>query len=132
MAIDPATANLDKIEHIVVLMLENCSFDRMLGYLSLEGGRADVDGLRSGMSNEAGGRTYPIEHLASTHIPNPHWDPDHSSRATDRQIWHSALCRSDRVFDVFRSLRRGAAGCEWDSCGISLCRTLTCLHRERG
>ena len=28
----------------------------------------------------------PAEHLAATHIPNPKWDPDHSSRATDRQI----------------------------------------------
>jgi len=37
--------NLQKIEHIVVLMLENRSFDHMLGYLSLEGGRDDVDGL---------------------------------------------------------------------------------------
>ena len=30
---------LERIEHIVVLMLENRSFDHMLGYLSLEGGR---------------------------------------------------------------------------------------------
>jgi len=43
-------AQLEKIEHIVVLMLENRSFDHMLGYLSLppaQGGkgRQDVDGL---------------------------------------------------------------------------------------
>src|ERR1700738_5280279 len=43
--------NLGKIDHIVVLMMENRSFDHMLGYLSLEGNRADVDGLRSGESN---------------------------------------------------------------------------------
>jgi phospholipase C len=36
-------ANLDKVEHIVVLMLENRSFDHMLGYLSFEGARSDVD-----------------------------------------------------------------------------------------
>ena len=30
---------LEPIEHIVVLMLENRSFDHMLGYLSLEGDR---------------------------------------------------------------------------------------------
>lgn len=29
-----------RIDHIVVLMMENRSFDHILGYLSLEGGRA--------------------------------------------------------------------------------------------
>ena len=29
--------NLEKIEHIVVLMMENRSFDHMLGYLKLNG-----------------------------------------------------------------------------------------------
>ena len=29
---------LQRIEHVVVLMLENRSFDHMLGYLSLEAG----------------------------------------------------------------------------------------------
>ncbi len=82
----PASTNLDKIEHIVVLMLENRSFDHMLGYLSLEGGRTDIDGLRPGMSNETGGRGYPVHRLGSTHIPNPNWDPDHSASATDAQI----------------------------------------------
>src|SRR2546423_846380 len=83
---DPATQNLAKIEHIVVLMLENRSFDHMLGYLSLEGGRADIDGLTAGISNTAAGRDYPIGHLTSTHVPDPHWDPDHSGEATDLQI----------------------------------------------
>lgn len=35
----------EKIEHIVVLMLENRSFDHMLGYLTSKKGRTDVDGL---------------------------------------------------------------------------------------
>ena len=35
------------IEHIVVLMQENRSFDNMLGYLSRENGRAGVDGLNT-------------------------------------------------------------------------------------
>jgi phospholipase C len=39
--------NLGKIDHIVVLMMENRSFDQMLGYLSLEKGRTDVDGLKA-------------------------------------------------------------------------------------
>jgi phospholipase C len=86
MSADPAAENLGKVEHVVVLMLENRSFDHMLGYLSLEGGRSDIDGLQSGMSNDAGGQAYPIKHLGSTHVPDPHWDPDHSAAATDMQI----------------------------------------------
>jgi len=47
VAQDIGMGNLEKIEHIVVLMLENRSFDHMLGYLSLEGGRDDIDGLET-------------------------------------------------------------------------------------
>jgi phospholipase C len=35
----------EQIEHIVVLMMENRSFDHMLGYLTEEEGRGDVHGL---------------------------------------------------------------------------------------
>src|SRR6476619_1866261 len=62
--VDASAANLKKIEHIVVLMLENRSFDHMLGYLSLEAGRSDIDGLKPGMSNSLDdGRTFPVHHL---------------------------------------------------------------------
>jgi len=47
LAADPFLANLQKIDHLVVLMLENRSFDHLLGYLSLPGGRSDVDGLEA-------------------------------------------------------------------------------------
>ena len=42
-----AIAALDRINTIVVVMMENRSFDHVLGYLSLPeyGGRRDVDGL---------------------------------------------------------------------------------------
>ncbi|MEW5851073.1 MAG: alkaline phosphatase family protein [Myxococcota bacterium] len=40
----------DRIKHVVVLMMENRSFDHYFGALSL-GGRADVEGLRSNMTN---------------------------------------------------------------------------------
>src|ERR1700728_4188205 len=56
-------ANLEKVDHIVVLMLENRSFDHMLGYLSLEGGRGDIDGLRREFANEYGGGSHPVSHL---------------------------------------------------------------------
>ncbi len=75
--------NLAKINHIVVLMLENRSFDHMLGYLSLIGGRADIDGLQLGMSNDYEGRAYPVHHLGTTALDV---DPDHSAGATDQQI----------------------------------------------
>ena len=52
VAEDTGMANLEKIDHIVVLMLENRSFDHMLGYLSLEGGRDDIDGLREEFAND--------------------------------------------------------------------------------
>jgi Phosphoesterase family len=44
---DPVgAANLEKVDHVVVLMLENRSFNHMLGYLSLMGARPEIDGLR--------------------------------------------------------------------------------------
>ena len=76
-------ANLGKIDHIVVLMMENRSFDHILGYLSLEGGRGDVDGLRAGVANEYGGRRYPVHHLGTTVFAE---DPDHSASSVDLQI----------------------------------------------
>jgi len=85
------SSGLERIEHIVVLMLENRSFDHMLGYLSLEGGRGDVDGLRPGMANGHENRRYPIHHLAATDLPNERWDPEHTASATDRQINGGAM-----------------------------------------
>jgi phospholipase C len=58
--LNPGT--LANIDHIIVLTMENRSFDHMLGYLSLpyqKGGmnRTDVDGLRGGEFNICNGRT---------------------------------------------------------------------------
>ena len=83
MSEEAAVANLEKVEHVVVLMLENRSFDHMLGYLSLTGGRGEIDGLRRGFANEYQGRGYPIHHLDATKIAV---DPDHSASAVDEQI----------------------------------------------
>ena len=81
---DPAgAANLEKVDHVVVLMLENRSFDHMLGYLSLIGGRPEIDGLRPGLANQDQGRTYPVHHLAGTALE---MDPDHSASAIDQQV----------------------------------------------
>lgn len=76
-------ANLEKVDHVVVMMLENRSFDHMLGYLSLTGRRPDIDGLRSGFANEYQGRIYPVHHLDTTALDV---DPDHSADAVDQQV----------------------------------------------
>jgi len=76
-------ANLDKVDHVVIVMLENRSFDHMLGYLALTGRRPDIDGLRPGLANEHRGHTYPVHHLAATALG---MDPDHSASAIDQQV----------------------------------------------
>jgi phospholipase C len=80
---ESGAANLEKIDTIVVVMLENRSFDHMLGYLSLEQGRGDIDGLQAEFANEHADRRYPVHHLASTRVSE---DPDHSADAVDEQI----------------------------------------------
>src|ERR1700722_3165535 len=60
---------LEQIDHVVVVMLENRSFDHMLGYLSLPSeqggkGRTDVDGLQGPPRdvNPYDGKDWPIHH----------------------------------------------------------------------
>ena len=90
---DSAAARLDQIEHIVVVMLENRSFDHMLGYLSLpvgEGGkgRTDVDGLTGPAVNvnKLSGAPYPIHHLGYTKFKDETEDPDHSGASVEQQL----------------------------------------------
>jgi phospholipase C len=76
---------LAQIEHIVVVMLENRSFDHMLGYLSLDGRRPDVDGLTRDVLEKHPG----LHHLQRTAFEEwedpPHgWGPVHRQLA-DRQ-----------------------------------------------
>ncbi|MEA2299690.1 MAG: phospholipase [Solirubrobacteraceae bacterium] len=80
------TENLHKIDHIVVVMLENRSFDHMLGYLSVEGGRPDVDGLAAGMANQHAGHTYPVHHLPAGAFATGALGPDHSGAGVARQV----------------------------------------------
>lgn len=69
------------IETIVLCMMENRSFDHMVGSLSLAEGRDDVDGLAVGMSNpHPDGFEVPIAPLTApcTLIDPPHgWDASH-------------------------------------------------------
>jgi phospholipase C len=90
---DPAAARLDGIDHIVVVMLENRSFDHMLGYLSLPmaqggSGRTDVDGLTGPRANfnTYENSTFSIHHLDRTAFSGEAEDPDHSGRSVDEQL----------------------------------------------
>ena len=82
---DPTIDNLQKIESVVVLMLENRSFDHMLGYLKLEEHRADVDGLTPGLANSDGNVSYPIHHLGTTAFKKKQ-DPCHSGACVAGQL----------------------------------------------
>ena len=58
VADDQALRNLrQKVDHIVVLMMENRSFDHMLGFLTIDQGRTDVEGP-DGRSREHRGRAH--------------------------------------------------------------------------
>jgi phospholipase C len=85
IAIDDSIAALDEIEHVVVLMLENRSFDHLLGYLSLEPFGPDVDGLETGMGNTYEGRSHPIFRLSETALEKAQ-DPCHSGACVDEQV----------------------------------------------
>jgi phospholipase C len=86
---DAEAALNDRIDHLVVLMMENRSFDQMLGYLSLEG-RTDIEGLQPGMSNPFGGRAWDIHNLEKTTFLR-HEDPNHSGEWVDKQINDGAM-----------------------------------------
>jgi phospholipase C len=85
---DESIERLQEIEHIVVLMLENRSFDHMLGYLSLEGGRDDVDGLPAAddQVNTHEGSAYACHHLDRTKLSTEAEDPGHSGADVREQL----------------------------------------------
>lgn len=92
MPVDSALENLQKVNHIVVLMLENRSFDHMLGYLSLptedgQPGRSDIDGLTGPETNfnEFEGRPCPIEPFGNRRLVKSQ-DPDHSGEGVEKQM----------------------------------------------
>ena len=77
------TDNLEKIDHIVVLMMENRSFDHMLGYLKLEGSNPEVNGLEVGMANTHNHASFPVHHLTTTVFDH---DPGHQGDAVAVQL----------------------------------------------
>lgn len=81
--LDPG--RLANITNIVVLMMENRSFDHMLGYLSLAG-RADIDGVRREMSNPGGvtGTRHQVFEIREGDTQFP-FDPGHDFASMQRQ-----------------------------------------------
>lgn len=76
---------LDNLKHIVVLMMENRSFDHMLGALKQQDGR--IDGLTGTESNpDSNGNTATVQPLAEFQGQlDP--DPDHHFPAVELQIF---------------------------------------------
>jgi phospholipase C len=61
--------SLANIDHIVVLMMENRSFDHMLGYLRRDRGRTDIDGLHGTETNSYRGVQYSPQPRAPLQFP---------------------------------------------------------------
>jgi phospholipase C len=74
---------LANVDHIVVLMMENRSFDHMLGYLSKHGGRSDVEGLQGDEKNRYLGTDYASTPLLDTDFFE---SPPHSHGPVEAQI----------------------------------------------
>ncbi len=85
-----ADANLQKVDHIVVLMMENRSFDHMLGYLSIDAGRSEIDGVPPGFKNNASGTDYPVHQARCTKLVKAQ-DPCHSGWCVDEQTAGGAM-----------------------------------------
>jgi phospholipase C len=90
-----ALERLRSVKHIVVLMMENRSFDQMLGFLQAEG--LDVDGLAGAKPNlDAAGNSYePFEWGPGETAPDPPpglkpkiLDPCHSPSCVGTQLEH--------------------------------------------
>jgi phospholipase C len=82
-----AKDKLNHVEHLVFLMMENRSFDQMLGYLSHpdHGARDDIDGLDGeavDVAGELNGGIVPQPNQRHVFFPNP----GHSEETVARQI----------------------------------------------
>ncbi|HET7483796.1 MAG TPA: alkaline phosphatase family protein [Solirubrobacterales bacterium] len=87
--------NLKKVKHIVVLMMENRSFDQMLGFLKLEDRVKDVEGLSGEEINYdeqgEGHKVFPWDaDKTSFHLPDDTngklLDPCHGPNCVEKQL----------------------------------------------
>jgi phospholipase C len=77
----PARSLDEAIDTVVILMMENRSFDSYFGALSLEEGRTDIDGLQPGMGNPHpdGSVIAPYPAVQNCIADPPHgWNASHS------------------------------------------------------
>jgi phospholipase C len=89
---ETARKNLAKIDHVIVLMMENRSFDHVLGYLKLDGVRPQVDGLEADMGNEdAAGKFHKVRPLGRRKIDIKALDPGHGPADVREQIAGGAM-----------------------------------------
>ena len=71
------------IRHLFVVMMENRSFDHMLGFSGITGKDAEtgqirsINGLKGDESNEYAGRSFPVSRVADWSMPA---DPGHEFR----------------------------------------------------
>jgi len=102
MALDPAVR--ERIEHIVVVMMENRSFDHMLGYLGKSpwrlGDPSDPDSVVEGLRDEEDTVTWEGQEYSTFPLGTTKWeaparqDPPHSGKMVgwqvedrDRYVW---------------------------------------------
>ena len=82
---------LDEIRHVVVLMFENQSFDRLLGYLTLDDPGEKLEGLTGGESNPMsppGDMTpIPVTKLSSPSDYVIDLDPGHDFEDVNQQLF---------------------------------------------
>lgn len=90
-------AELDSIDHVILLMLENRSFDHLLGYLYPKSG--DFDGLDGTESNRDLAGTavsvYPITPDKENAYYYPLANPSEGFKATNEQLFSSASAPAD-------------------------------------
>lgn len=84
-----ADERLNEIKHIVVLMMENRSFDQMLGYLKFSG-MPKLEGLEPecgrDVNQDAEGIVHPIRRCDTTEPLEKFFDPCHSPSCVKEQI----------------------------------------------
>ena len=89
---EPEPAFLDlvrtRIKHVVVVMMENRSFDHYFGAMSLNEGRTDIEGLRADMSNPNSQGLPLAPHAADVNCVA---DPPHSWEESHAQ-WADGAC----------------------------------------
>ncbi|TXH67751.1 MAG: hypothetical protein E6Q88_10405, partial [Lysobacteraceae bacterium] len=107
-----------KFDHVVVLMMENRSFDQVLGYLSRDQGRTDVDGLPPPGSpaaipvfNDYGGRRYEPRRITDTswfgyNVAGPGHEHEHVVSQIADNMAHFVSNFAKRMGDVPERLQR--------------------------